>query len=67
MIKQDDSSVRQKNGWMLSSRNFTAKCGMDFFLTQENKTPRGFILKPIERPYVFLKSSTLTFLKQSSV
>ena len=36
MLKQGDSSVRQENGWLLFSRNLTAKCDMDIFQTQEN-------------------------------
>ena len=34
---------------------------MVFVLTQENFPRRGFILKPIKRPYVPLKSGTRDF------
>ena len=56
MLKQGDSMSRQKNGWLLSSTNFTAKCEMVFVLTQENVSSSCLILKPIERPYVPLKT-----------
>ena len=49
--------------WLLLSTNFAAKKEL-FFLNTELKTVprRGFILKPIERPYVPLKSGTGDFI-----
>ena len=36
MLKQGDSSSRQKNGWLLSLTDLMAKCNIFFALIQEN-------------------------------
>ena len=61
MFEQGDSSSRQKNNGCFSQQILRQNVG--WFLSQHRKAipRRGFILEPIERPYVPLKSGTRDF------
>ena len=56
MLKQGDSSSRQKNGWLLSLTDLTAKCNIFFVLIQENGS--------LERFYFQVNRKTLCFSKK---